>query len=121
MITRRNILRSAIAGIAAIALPASAKEEYSSERYWVKIKYGLVLAKDARGVKVFANGMDVSHVAFRADDIEGYVDCFQWEGCPNPPGEKPTFIHATSGNRRYRVAYRIVGDIEIRPKVPSWL
>lgn len=38
-------------------------------------KFGLITAKTHMGkVKVFLNGKDVTHRAFAADDITGYVD-----------------------------------------------
>lgn len=85
--TRRGILR-AIAGVAlAVVAPIASAVEWTDDRYWVSKKWGLITAKEhsCSGFKVFVNGMEVTNVCFEADDVAGYVKCFEWEGYPLPP------------------------------------
>lgn len=47
--------------------------------------------------RVVVGGMDVTRCAFEADDAEGWVRVYRWEGFPSPPPDRPTFQRGLGG------------------------
>lgn len=84
--TRRSILRS-ISAVLALGIPAKLLAALPR-------KFGHIAARDCLGrqFRMTVDGMDVTNVAFEANDVEGWVRCYRWQGYPNPPGSQPKLV-----------------------------
>lgn len=63
----------------------------------------------AAGVKSFTiDDHDYKMVAFEADDVEGWADCYKWEGYPAAPIGPVNFTTKADGDRE---VVRVYGKV----------
>jgi hypothetical protein len=47
--------------------------------------------------RITVGGMDVTKCAVAADDVEGWVRVYRWDGFPDPPPDRPKFHRGLGG------------------------